>query len=122
LVVTHRVGGASIQEGESHSHPITTALEELDRADRGRLAAQLAYEAAERAVFAAIGREIGPVPGVQGLDVDIPGLMPETPESDALDHFLSERSLENWSITYRDAMWRARDESWIAGRDAEAGR
>ena len=92
---------------------IADALEDLDRADRARLAAQVAYEAAERGVFAAIGRAIGP--GDQGLDDDAIGTMPDA-AIDALGPFFRERGLDEYRITHRDAMWRARDAAWLAGR------
>lgn len=46
---------------------------ELDRADRARLAAQIAYGAAERRVFGAITRAIGP----DGFDDDEVANMPD---------------------------------------------
>lgn len=95
---------------------IVDALAELDRADRARLGAQIAYEAAERAVFAAIGRSVGP--GATGIDdAAFEEYQPLADAADELDRFLAARQASGYAaITYREAMTRARDADWIAGR------
>jgi hypothetical protein len=91
---------------------IAAALEELDRADRAKLAAEIRHEEAERAVFAAIGRAVGPGrdPGLDDAEVVA---LPDA--GAALDEFLKAHHLVESLITYSDAMRRARDADWIAG-------
>lgn len=95
---------------------IVAALAELDRADRARVGAEIAYEAAERAVFAALGRAIGP--GEIGLDdTAFEEYEPLAEAADELDLFLRDRGVPSgYKLTYREAMTRARDADWIAGR------